>query len=154
MSFIFDWDGHVHSGFCPHGSGASTREFIEASIDRGFRRISIIEHFPLPPDLPPVPTSYPVSMEYDRVEPYIEETCKLREEYKEKIDVLCGFEWDYLPDYVDWTREQMDKFGGCVHDGILSIHFLENSIIDQTAEFFIRDVLPKIGGTLESAYVE
>ena len=154
MAFRFDRDGHVHSGFCPHGSGDPTRAFIERAITLGFSRLSIVEHFPLPPDFPPPPTSYPVSMDYNQIEPYLEETLALRKEFKGKIDLLIGFEFDYLPGREGWLKNELDKIGPRIQDGLLSVHFLKESIIDETAEYFMRDVLPKVGGSLDSAYRE
>lgn len=152
MPFCFDWDGHVHSGFCPHGSGHSTDEFIEQALILGFDHVSILEHYPLPPDFPWPETSRPVCFGSEMVEPFLEQTLKLRDEYRDEIDVLVGFELDYIPGWEQWTREQLAKVGPRVQDGILSIHFVEQGIVDETAEFFTRDVLPKVGGTLEAAY--
>ncbi|MCX6645054.1 MAG: histidinol-phosphatase HisJ [bacterium] len=154
MVFHLDWDGHVHTGFCPHGSGEPSRMYIERAIELGFRKISLIEHFPLPPDLPQPPTLLPVTMEMDKVAPYLEDSLALRDEFSGQIDVLVGFEWDFLPDFTDWTRGQMDRFGPRVQDGILSIHFLKGMIIDEAAEIFMCQVLPKLGGTLEGGYRE
>lgn len=154
MVFHFDWDAHVHTGFCPHGSDDPSREYVERAIELGFRKISLIEHFPLPPDMEKPPTMWPVSMEIDLVEPYLVDSLALRAEFAGTIEVLVGFEWDYLPDHIEWTREQMDKFGPVTQDGILSIHFLKGALIDETAEIFLSKVLPKVGGTLEDGYRE
>ena len=154
MPFRFDWDGHVHSGFCPHGSGEPTRSRIERAIELGFERISIIEHYPLPPGFPPPPTSLPVDLPVEDVEPYLDETLALREEYAGRIDVLVGFEWDFLPGHLDYMREQLEIVGPRMQDGIMSIHFLKGEIIDATAEHFMRRALPLLGGTLEGAYRE
>jgi len=88
------------------------------------------------------------------VEPYLEETLALRDEFADRIDVLVGFEWDYLPGYADWMREQLDKHGPRTQDGILSIHFLKKEIIDATAEHFMQRALPLLGGTREGTYSE
>jgi len=152
MPFVLDWDGHVHSGFCPHGSGEPTRAHIERACDLGLRRITIIEHYPLPPDFPPPPTSLPVDLHRDSVEAYLVDTLALRDEFAPRIEVLVGFEWDYLPGWEDYTRRQLGIVGPRVQDGLLSIHFLKESIIEAYAEVFMEEVMPKVGGTLESAY--
>ncbi len=154
MPFIFEWDGHVHSGMCPHGSGEPTRAFVEQAVKLGFKRISIIEHYPLPPDFPPPPTPNPVDLPRDKVESYLEETLALREEFQDRIEVLVGFEWDYLPGWEDWTREQVGIVGPRVQDGLLSVHFMHGEIIDSKAEVFTEKVLPLVGGTIEAAYAE
>jgi histidinol-phosphatase (PHP family) len=118
----------------------------------GLRRISIIEHYPLPPDFPKPPTRLPVSFEQDLVEPYLEEALALRDEFAGSIEVLVGFEWDYLPGWEGWTREQLDLVGPRLQDGILSVHFVREAIVDGDAEIFTRDLLPIVGGTLEGAY--
>ena len=152
MPFRFDWDGHVHSGLCPHGSGHSTDEFIEQALIEGFDRVSILEHYPLPLDFPWPETSRPVCFGPDMFEPFLEQTLALREEYKSEIDVLVGFEWDFIPGREKWLIEQLDKVGPRVQDGILSVHYVMDCIIDEAADIFTRDVLPKVGGNIETAY--
>jgi len=152
MPFDFTRDGHVHSGFCPHGSGEPTRLYLDKAVELGFRRVSIVEHYPLPPGFPPPPTSFPIDMRPDEVDPYIEETLALRDEYSDRIDVLFGFEWDYLPGYENWTREQMDIVGPRTLDGLLSVHFLDKTIIDETAEIFLSHVISSNIKTLDNAY--
>ena len=152
MSFRFDWDGHVHSGFCPHGSGHPTRDYVERAIRLGFRRVSILEHYPLPPDFPWPETARPVCFGPGMVERYLDETLALRREFADRIEVLVGFEWDFLPGWERWTRSELDRVGLRVQDGLLSVHFVKGGIVDEAAEFFTRDVLPRVGGALEAAY--
>ncbi len=154
MPFVFDWDGHIHSGFCPHGSGEPTRASIDRAIELGFRGVSIIEHYPLPPGFPEPPTSLPVGPGIAMVDPYLEETLALRDEYADRIEVRVGFEWDYLPGWEDWTIEQLERTGPQTQDGLLSVHFLKESIIDETAEIFIRSYMPLVDGILEKAYLD
>ena len=152
MPFRFDWDGHVHSGWCPHGSGEPTRNSIERAIDLGFSKITIIEHYPLPPGFPDPGTPDPVDLSREKVEPYLEETLALRDEYTGRIDVLVGFEWDFLPGWEDYTRSELDRIGPVTQDGLISVHFLRECLVDEAAEVFINKCLPKMGGSLEAAY--
>jgi len=86
------------------------------------------------------------------IDTFLEETLKLRDEYAGEIDVLVGFEWDFHPGREEWLKEQLDRIGPLTQDGMLSVHYLEEGIINETAEFFMRDVMPRVGGKLETAY--
>ena len=76
----------------------------------------------------------------------------LREEFSDRIEVAIGFEWDYFPDMVDWSREQMDRYGLLTQDGILSMHFMHGAIIDETADIFLRDALPLSSNSIDQAF--
>jgi histidinol-phosphatase (PHP family) len=137
---------------CPHGSGEPTRTYVERALELGFKKISIIEHYPLPPGFPDPGTPNRVDLDRTLVESYIDEMLALRDEYAGKIDVLVGFEWDYLPGWEDYTRRELERVGHRTQDAIISVHFLHDCLVDEAAEIFVRKCLPKMGGSLEAAY--
>ena len=38
------WDGHVHSGLCPHGGTDTTQQRVERALALGLERITLAEH--------------------------------------------------------------------------------------------------------------
>src|SRR5690625_5997783 len=61
---------------------------------------------------------------------YVEEVLRLKEKYKDTIDVLLGVESDYFPGYMDFYKKEYKKYP---FDYIIgSIHFLgDSSIFDK-----------------------
>jgi histidinol-phosphatase (PHP family) len=78
------FDLHVHTTFCD--GVASPREMVEAALALGCPRIGFSAH---------APYSYPSYAMKKSDEPaYRAEIATLREEYRERIEVLCGLELD------------------------------------------------------------
>ncbi|MFD1126065.1 histidinol-phosphatase HisJ [Lentilactobacillus raoultii] len=151
------WNGHTHSEFCPHGSGEKTELFIERAIQCGFRTYSITEHFPLPDVFYSHPVGsrhaiYTAAMFYDELPKYFEMMNYLKEKYKDQIQILVGFEFDYIEKYRDWYAEQFRKFHSQIDDAILSIHFLptQNGLraVDDSIIDFKSGVLEHCGSPL------
>ena len=97
-------DLHTHTTYC---DGKNTpREMIEAAIDMGLRRIGFSGHAPSPcPD-----EDY--AMRAEAIPDYIAEVRALAEEYKGRIEVLCGIEQDV---YSPPAPEGLDYVIGSVH---------------------------------------
>jgi len=118
------WDGHTHSGLCPHGSGEPTAGFVERAAALGIRRWSITEHAPFPAgfkDPSPKPTS---ALPPGDLERYLSEAEGLRERHADSIEVRVGLEVDYLPGLESETRALLDAVGPRLEDALLSVHFI------------------------------
>lgn len=109
---------HTHSTFC---DGSSTpREMVERALELGFTSLGFSGHV----DISPV-------MDVDA---YIREIRRLKEEYKDRIEILCGGEFDTF--YPDPLRSDFDyKIG--------SNHFLDVGAdrpipLDYTEEIFLN----------------
>lgn len=149
--FDLAWDGHTHSEFCPHGSLEDTEGFVRAAIAKGFRRYSITEHYPLPEDFPDPTPDRSSSMAHDQVEPYLERVRSLKAMYADQIEILVGFEWDYLPAHEDYTRAEIAKWADQLDDGILSVHFVGEALLDYSPESFLETLAEPLGG-VEAAH--
>lgn len=139
------WDGHTHTERCPHGSKEPTEQFIERAIKLGFRRYSLTEHYPLPPGMIDPTPEQDCALAAEDLEGYLEHAFTLKERYRDRIEILVGFEFDYLPAYVDWTREQITHLGDRLEDSLLSVHFLGETIIDSTPEALTEGLLDAEG---------
>lgn len=122
-------DGHTHTELCPHGSGESTEKMVQRAIQLGLQRYCITEHAPLPPAFSTQYAGDPAglneaSLRNDQVEAYLELATGLQKKYADQISISVGFEVDFLPDYVAWTRQFLDQYGPRTQENILSVHFM------------------------------
>ena len=112
QAYLFEQDIHTHTTYC---DGKNTpREMIEAAIDMGLRRIGFSGHSPSPcPD-----EDY--AMRPEDVSAYVDEIRALAEEYRDRIEVLCGIEQDV---YSPPAPEGLDYIIGSVHYVKAGEHF-------------------------------
>ncbi len=84
---------HTHTKRCQHAKG-SDREYIEAAVAAGIKTLGISDHVPLP-----FKTGYvsKLRMDVEDINEYFSAFSALREEYKDKIELLIGFEAEYFP---------------------------------------------------------
>lgn len=95
-------DYHIHSTYC---DGKSTiKENIEAAIQKGMSVIGFSGHSFLP--------NVEYCMSQDAEEKYLREILSLKNEYKDKITVLCGIEKDL---YSPTNEDKFDYVIGSVH---------------------------------------
>ncbi len=88
---------HTHTVRCMHASGTE-REYIETAIKNGFKILGFSDHVPQPyPD----DFKSTIRMTMDELPGYIDTLEKLRDEYRDRIDILIGFEVEYFPRYFD-----------------------------------------------------
>lgn len=121
---------HTHTTHCDGKSTA--REMIEAAISRGFVSLGFSSHSPMSaPD-----DSWSIKDEAA----YKAEVRALAEEYKDRIEIYCGIEWDITSD-VDRSRYDY---------AIGSVHLLENEhgkwTLDLSLEELQRCVKDGFGG--------
>lgn len=121
------WDGHTHSNFCPHGSQDTLDAYIEQAIQKGFNRISITEHAPLPASFTDPTPLRDSAMEMEQLEAYFRDCQRVKEKYKAYIEIKVGLEVDYLFGFEGETKAFLDKVGNRLDDAILSLHFLPSA---------------------------
>jgi len=105
-------DLHNHTPLCKHAKG-KPEEFIKKAIEKGIKIYGFADHAPMEFD-------YEYRMSFDEIEKYEKEIKKLKEKYKDKIDILIGYEVDFTP-MVDKRvlERKVDYLIG-------SVHFLDN----------------------------
>ena len=97
------FDLHVHTEFCD--GRATAEDMVKAAIALGCPRIGLSSHAPM---------AYGgYSMKPEREDEYIAEIHRLRDVYREKIEVLCGLEVDYFALPVD--KSKYDYLIGACH---------------------------------------
>ncbi|WP_432540859.1 histidinol-phosphatase HisJ [Lactiplantibacillus argentoratensis] len=122
-------DGHTHTELCPHGSGEATEKMIQRAIQLGFQRYCITEHAPLPPafrdQYEGTLAGYTeASLREDQVADYLALANGLKTKYAGQIEISVGFEVDFLPEHVAWTRDFLNTYGPRTQESILSVHFM------------------------------
>lgn len=122
-------DGHTHTELCPHGSGEATEKMVQRAIQLGFQRYCITEHAPLPPafrdQYEGTPAGYTeASLREDQVADYLALANGLKTKYAGQIEISVGFEVDFLPEHVAWTRDFLNTYGPRTQESILSVHFM------------------------------
>jgi len=96
---------HVHTWRCGHAGEEQDQEYIDAAIRLGAKRITFTEHVPYVND------PFDWRMKYHLFEDYMTSMKKWKELYAGKIEVLSGFECEYLPSYLDYIWELKNMKG-------------------------------------------
>lgn len=113
-------DYHTHHERCGHAVG-KLEDYVRRGIEIGLKQLGLSDHMPLlhvDPD-----TYYPgMAMAMDELPRYVEEALRLKEKYKDQIDIRIGLEGDYIEGY----EEQIERIvNGYPWDYVIgSVHFL------------------------------
>ncbi|MCR4848472.1 MAG: histidinol-phosphatase [Bacteroidales bacterium] len=92
---------HTHSIY---SDGKSTpREHVEEAIRQGLVKLGFSEHGPLPFD-------NTFSVKAERMPDYLAEIAQLKEEFKDRIEILCGLEADYIPGVSETFAVTKEKY--------------------------------------------
>ncbi|MBR4961900.1 MAG: histidinol-phosphatase [Clostridia bacterium] len=111
---------HTHTLRCRHAKG-SEREFIETAIAAGMDTLGFSDHAPqiFPGDYYSDYRMFP-----EETEGYVNTLCALREEYRDRINILIGYEAEYYPDLFEDLLKHIRQYP-CDYL-ILGQHFLDN----------------------------
>lgn len=113
---------HTHTVRCGHAVG-SEREYIERAIQAGLKKLGFSDHTPMPFE-PGYYSSF--RMKPEAVDGYVSTLLALREEYRDDIDVLIGFEAEYYPKYFERLLKLLSDYP--VDYLIMGQHFIGNEI--------------------------
>lgn len=112
---------HTHTVRCHHAVGTE-REYIETAIERGLKVLGFSDHSP---QIFPTDDYYShFRMRPEETDGYISTLRSLREEYRDDIEILIGFEVEYYPEIFDALLEHIKPYG--VDYLILGQHFIAN----------------------------
>lgn len=147
-------DGHIHTLFCPHGSNDSFEEYIEKALSLGFKEITFTEHAPLPDGFIDTTPTKDSAMSWSAWEHYVEEISRVKQLYKDKIQINCGLEIDFIEGFEQETTQTLNKVGTKLDDAILSVHFLKlgerYDCVDYSPQGF--EEMIKVYGSVEEIY--
>ncbi len=102
-------DIHNHTKLCNHASGEMD-EFVAKAIKNETKYFGFSDHAPMNFD-----KKY--RMSFDDIPLYESKVLALREKYEKEVDILLGYEVDYLPDYMNERvlKAKVDYLIGSVH---------------------------------------
>ncbi len=98
---------HAHTPRCKHAQGTE-REYIEAAIKAGIKVFGFSDHGPVPYEDGFVSG---IRMDMSEGKDYVATIRALGEEYKDRIQVLVGFEIEYLPEYFEEQLQSYEEWG-------------------------------------------
>lgn len=115
----FNYNYHTHTYRCGHASG-TPEEYIQRAIKNGIQYMGFSDHAPIAPQNN---CNFGLHILFDEWRAYVEELSLLREKYKEKIDLLIGFEIEYYPFHFKSMLQSAIEAG--VEYLILGQHFID-----------------------------
>jgi histidinol-phosphatase (PHP family) len=102
-------DLHNHTTFCNHANG-TIDEYIQKAIEFGIDIYGFSEHAPMDFD-----EGY--RLKFEDMQKYEDLVLEAKERYKNNIEILLGYEVDYLPHHMDERvlSRKVDYMIGSVH---------------------------------------
>ena len=116
---------HTHTWRCKHAQGTE-REYIERAIEGKMKILGFSDHTPMPYDGDYVSG---VKMDIGQLEEYVDTLLKLKEEYKQDIEIHVGLEVEYYPRYFEKLLAITGQYP--IEYFLLAQHFLGNEIDDR-----------------------
>ncbi len=92
---------HTHSIYSDGKS--EPREIVEEAVRQGLVQLGFSEHGPLP-------FGNTFSVKAERMPDYVAEIHRLRDEYKDRIDIFCGLEADYITGVSETFAVTKEKY--------------------------------------------
>lgn len=113
---------HTHTKRCNHAAGTE-REYIEAAISEGFKILGFSDHTPQP-----YPKWYEsgIRMDMSELYDYTDTLVKLRDEYRNDIQILIGCEVEYSRKYFESLITELRKYP--LDYIIQGQHFVEDEV--------------------------
>ena len=102
-------DLHNHTTRCNHAKG-TIDEYIQKAIELGIDIYGFSEHAPMDFDLH-------YRLQFDEMESYTNDVLSAKERYKDEIEIVLGYEVDWLPKHMDKRvlDAKVDYLIGSVH---------------------------------------
>ncbi len=109
---------HTHTTRCNHAKDED-EEYIKCAIEAGIKHLGFSDHIPcIFPDGYELKYRVPMS----EAESYVSDIAKLREKYKDQIEISIGIEMEYYPLYFEEMLKTAKKVGA--EYIILGQHFI------------------------------
>jgi len=102
-----NYNYHTHTALCGHATGEFA-EYVQHAIDNGIIRMGFSDNAPYPFD---DECGRGTRMASTQAQGYVADIRRLRELYKNRIDILIGFEMEYYPDKFSSMLEYVKSIG-------------------------------------------
>jgi histidinol-phosphatase (PHP family) len=102
-------DLHNHTTLCKHATG-TPQEYVEKAIEKNINYFGFSDHAPMD-------FCQKFCMGFEQMREYEESVLSLKKRYKNDIDILLGYEVDFLENYMDRRvlEADVDYLIGSVH---------------------------------------
>ena len=100
---ILDYCYHTHTKRCGHAVGEE-KDYIEKALLNGFKHIGFSDHVMLLGQ-----SQSGIRGDYSLLEDYINTVNRVKDEYKDVIDIHLGFECEYFPNKLDYYQWLLDE---------------------------------------------
>ena len=115
-----DYNYHTHTSRCGHATG-SDEEYVKCAMEAGIKYLGFSDHTSfIFPDGHEDNWRVPLS----EAENYVKSINSLREKYREKVEIIVGFEMEYYSEYFDQMLNIARKYGA--EYLILAQHFIHS----------------------------
>lgn len=111
---------HTHTPRCHH-AGGTPQEYVENAVKSGIQILGFSDHVPYPYGNGHISHT---KMAVEETGEYVEELLALREEYRDRIQLLIGYEAEYYPACFEAMMKNICQYE-CDYL-ILGQHFLNN----------------------------
>ena len=133
-----DYCYHTHTYRCGHATGMD-EEYVVRAIELGIKRLGFSDHVILPEGV----DGLGIRGRYDQLDDYLSSIKYLKEKYKDQIEILVGFEAEYIPSVLDYYKSLLkDKIDYLIlgqhlymEDGICHWHFNKDSGIEDVRRY-------------------
>ncbi|MBQ7835662.1 MAG: histidinol-phosphatase [Clostridia bacterium] len=98
---------HTHTARCNHADG-NDADYVKAAYESGIAQLGFADHVPQP-GFEGIFESW-FRMKPCETEGYFESIRQLKEQYKDKMDILAGFEVEYYPGHFDSMLSHISTF--------------------------------------------
>ena len=122
-----DYNYHTHTYRCGHADGTD-EEYVKRAIECGIKYMGFSDHAPF---VFPDGGEIGCHVQQADVADYIESIKNLRKKYSDKIDLLVGFEMEYMPTHFDKMLENARNSGA--EYLILGQHYIADGYPDAIA---------------------
>jgi len=103
MKKFLDYCYHTHTSRCGHAVGED-EQYVIAAINTEYARIGFSDHIMLRGYSQPG-----IRGDYELIDDYVASINELKEIWKDRIDIIIGFECEYYPQYVEYYKELLSS---------------------------------------------
>ena len=140
---------HTHTFRCGHALDNPDEDYVLKAISLGYKNLGFSDHAPFKGVHHPS-----MRMDFDKAFPdYISSINKLKEKYKDKINIFIGLEIEYIEDRDEYYKELLNDYHldylilgqHCIYDNDGNPHFYTQKIDDEEGfERYTRDLIKGI----------
>ena len=104
---MLTYNYHTHTYLCHHATG-TPEEYVLKAIGAGIKKMGFSDHCPFK-----FPDGYQSisRVKVEEVSLYRDEILRLKEKYREEIEIHIGFEMEYFPEFFSEMLENAKKYG-------------------------------------------